>query len=619
MTTVRSIPANLIIEEYAETSNDGREGVPITASPLAVKTVPISTRDIVRPTLTVRPVPLRIGEQFYKEAFREGLTMRETNQAAALAHDWHRRWTHQDEQDHTTPHDDFYAQNQIPNHYFFDQDRKGAMNPSLGESSTSPASPMEDHRFKRVRTMECLTTDSHRDIAGIISHPEEEIIFNPEDRLSVFSSTEPESNSFSSDMAPPAKRQLTGAVVEDDIPHQSPFPAPAAHRPLALRPIPVRPIAVRVNPPTLPPARAFLQGRIPQDIVANGRHGSISPISWSAASVGSENLMMSILNRQNVPSHVIDDEEELLCQSSITISTTAVPTKIQSARDGVLHALAITRGDFTSDKFKSALDQLLVHSLGQEFDLTRQQSSNHSIDGMWLNLTKPTYFGCLGENDYGDPMYTLGRMAFDMFSPTNLVCSLQGNFNPIEIVSDEERRTLLKTVPKTLLKEIESCTSVLRTYHIVSAFTIEPSLASYPDAPNEDVHRPIKGIMTTYGYSVPDPSVAKRQSIWFTGGRLEPNDDPKDVAAWKEFFTLHPPKHTFGEKAKLLAAKLLMGATVPETMAEDGSFEYSFTRPLGGHGMAYVDVVYLDETLRIFRGHRGTVFVFSRLPKNHQF
>jgi hypothetical protein len=189
----------------------------------------------------------------------------------------------------------------------------------------------------------------------------------------------------------------------------------------------------------------------------------------------------------------------------------------------------------------------------------------------------------------------------------------------VEVVNDEDRRAMLEAVPKSLQQEVENGETVLRTYHVVTAFTIEPSLASFPDAPNKDVIRPIKGIMTTYGYSLPDPNTPNRHSIWFTGGRIEPNNDPSDIAAWKKLFALHPPKHSFGEKAKLLAVKLLMGATVPEEVAEDGSMEYTFTRPLGGHGMAYIDVIYLDESMRIVRGHRGTIFVFSRVPeRRHQ-
>jgi hypothetical protein len=152
----------------------------------------------------------------------------------------------------------------------------------------------------------------------------------------------------------------------------------------------------------------------------------------------------------------------------------------------------------------------------------------------------------------------------------------------------------------------------------VSAFTVERTLAAYPDAPNKDVRRPIRAIMTTNGYTLPDPENPNRQSVWITGGRIDPNDDPMDQREWMKLFGLHPPKHSVGEQAKLLAVKLLMGATIPKEMDEEGCMSYTFTRPLGGHGMAYLDTLYIDDTLHVVRGHRGTVFVFSRLPEWRQ-
>ena len=295
---------------------------------------------------------------------------------------------------------------------------------------------------------------------------------------------------------------------------------------------------------------------------------------------------------------------------------TPINSVLSVARDEVLYSLAVTQGDVTSPKFKKSLEPLL-----QYFSQTQLDAQPHGVkgtmDGMWLTLSKPSFFSSMGENDSGDPMYTLGRMSFDMFSPTNLVCSLQGNFNPVEVVQEDERKKMLECVPKSLREEVESGKTVLRTYHIITAFTIEAASAAFPNSPNKDVRRPIKGIMTTYGYSLPDPDVVNRHSIWITGGRIESNNDPSDSSEWKRLFALHPPKHSFGEKAKLLAIKLLMGATVPDSINKDGSMVYSFTRPIGGHGLAYVDLVYLDETLRIVRGHRGTIFVFSRLQQNH--
>jgi hypothetical protein len=591
--TTKPMPANMQFHDAKESVRPSS-----LAAPSLVKPIPLSTRDLVKPVAmkVVRPIPHRINEQFYNEAFEEGLTMTETSAAAVLAHDWHRKWTQQDEQNHTMPDADFYDRTtNLPSHYDSEADRQGAMNPSLGSIGT----PMDDdHNLKRSRAPIGVSP-------GYSGVQFDQVVFNPEDRLSA-SSWSSASSSLSSHMAPQVKRRFTGAVIEEDTPLQAP---------VAVRPMAVRPMAVRVSRPDLPTAHNFPHDGVPHGITTVRRQETLSPISSSGSSISSQSLMMTLLNRQNEVVHVVEDEEEQVCEP-LPKPMTPMSDSMVSARDSVLHSLAITQGDVDSPKFKTSLDPLLNHFSQQDLDTRPHLTGVDSVDGMWLTLSKPSYFGCLGENDNGDPMYTLGRMTFDMFSPTNLVCSLQGNFNPVEVVSDEERKAMLETVPKSLREEVESGKTVLRTYHVVSAFTIEPAMASFPNAPNKDVHRPIKGIMTTYGYSLPDPDVENRHSIWFTGGRIEPNSKPADIFEWKRLFTLHPPKHTFGEKAKLLAVKLLMGATVPDKMAEDGSMEYTFTRPIGGHGMAYVDVVYLDETLRIVRGHRGTVFVFSRLRKN---
>jgi len=119
--------------------------------------------------------------------------------------------------------------------------------------------------------------------------------------------------------------------------------------------------------------------------------------------------------------------------------------------------------------------------------------------------------------------------------------------------------------------------------------------------------------MTTYGYIIPDPLNETRHTVWITGGRLEPNSSPQDVADWKQLFAAHPPQHTLAEHAKLLAVQWLMGATLPRVVDEaTGAFEYTFERPLGGHGVTYMDALYTDESLRIWRGHRGTTYVFAR-------
>jgi hypothetical protein len=612
---------------------------------MIVQNVEPKVVSVVKPVAmkVLRPIHKRMSEQFYNQAYQGGLTLRETNQATVMAHEWHRRWTQQEEVNHTTPHQDFYKESgdynnedgaavvAFPSHYAVDLDlaRQGAKNPSLGDSlSCSPASSRGsagldndgidsfEERLKRTRQL----VDS---AAKALDSQLDEIVFDPRDRLASSLNSgggNSLSSSLSSYMAPQVKRRFTGAVVtteedeedEQDVPLVR--PAPVAVRPMALRPVAVRPLA-----PMHIPQQPHMTSVVPQDIMALREEGSVSPMSCSPES---SSLSSSLDARPHVPQygletvlpqdivHIVEDDED-----SQLLAPLAPSSEVEKAREDVLQTLAATKGDVDSNNFKNAVDPLEKYFSKKDLDTRPHVVGADSVDGMWLTLTKPTFFGCLGENDNGDPMYTLGRMSFDMFSPTNLVCSLQGNFNPVEVVNEEDRQTMLEAVPKSLRDEVERGETVLRTYHVVTAFTIEPTLASYPDAPNKDVVRPIKGIMTTYGYSLPDPNTPNRHSIWFTGGRIEPNNDPSDIAAWKKLFALHPPKHSFGEKAKLLAVKLLMGATVPEEMAADGSMEYAFTRPLGGHGMAYIDVIYLDDSMRIVRGHRGTTFVFSRIPE----
>ena len=653
----------------------------------------------------IRPIPKRISTQFYNEVHREGLTLRETTQATMIANDWHRKWTYQDEENHTLPDKDFYQSaatdlycnigvantncnadssfdfgidddhDHATNGIYLERE-EGAKNPSLAsdEETRKPKSPEMIHHATK-RQYSALSYQKKQTANPLLTQDFHEKNSDCERRGSSSStqgSTSPESSFSESD---PRCNVLTKQYdnnhdkhdaanngpcvsyhkIEDD--EEARFDnvqIPVIQRPLPIRPVVVKPVAIHPNrgdfvhqQPTNGRVSPFVHsssriGNIPQCIVTTQFSGGeiVSPMSnsqltrssgLSSLSTGGKDLIGTmVLEFDQGRTHLVEDDPiEMTSEKDNELDSISTQAhNMVKARDDILHILAINDGDVESDEFKSKVEPLEKFFLEKDYDtrgVSRYQGSLHnsvtstlgttSIEGMWLTLSKPNFFGMLGNNDNGDPMYTLGRMSFDMFSPTNLVCSLQGNFNRIEVVDGEERKAMLNAVPTKLREEVEDGETILRTYQIVTAFTIEPSMASFPKAPNKDVNRPIRGIMTTFGYSLPDPDTPNRHSIWFTGGRIEPNNDANDIRAWKDFFELHPPKHTFGERAKLLAVKLLMGATTPDKIdPEDGSMNYEFTRPLGGHGMAYVDVIYLDESLRIGRGQRGTTFVFSRVP-----
>lgn len=130
------------------------------------------------------------------------------------------------------------------------------------------------------------------------------------------------------------------------------------------------------------------------------------------------------------------------------------------------------------------------------------------------------------------------------------------------------------------------------------------------------VPRPIKAVLTNQGYTVPDPSVPNRLSVWFSGGTLECLDEDSDLDEWKRLFDSScAPNRDLREHANILAAKLLLGALLPEEMNEDGTMSFALKRPIGGHGCAYCDILYLDNTLRITRGHHGSFYVFTKVSE----
>ena len=131
--------------------------------------------------------------------------------------------------------------------------------------------------------------------------------------------------------------------------------------------------------------------------------------------------------------------------------------------------------------------------------------------------------------------------------------------------------------------------------------------------------------MTTYGYVLPDPTTHDRLSVWFAGGKISCGEDKasREFQIWKEIFGYPATKRgrtrrrrrTFREGAIVFAAQMMMGAKgYDEAMDEDtGELSYTFTRPVGGHAKNYVDILHLDDNIRVMRGHAGTTYAFARL------
>jgi hypothetical protein len=155
---------------------------------------------------------------------------------------------------------------------------------------------------------------------------------------------------------------------------------------------------------------------------------------------------------------------------------------------------------------------------------------------------------------------------------------------------------------------------------IVTAFTIEQaSPDTDPKSPNYDIDGPIQAVMTTTGYIIPNPHKSNRVSIWFSGGSIElaGNRNPEDTKRWNSVFDHNKmPKRAFSERSKLFVAGMIMGASAGDRLNAEGKMTYALKRPIGGHDTAFVEVIYLDATIRIVRANTGVVYVFARVPES---
>ena len=191
--------------------------------------------------------------------------------------------------------------------------------------------------------------------------------------------------------------------------------------------------------------------------------------------------------------------------------------------------------------------------------------------------------------------------------------------NRLSLTRDEDS-SLIGTCTYSILTRLLVC-SLLLLNSIVVAITIEPGQdrkGNMKDKGDSDcyvVPRPIRGILTTQGYSIPDPTIPNRLSIWFSGGSLEVQDEEKDLEEWEKIFNVSSaPNRDIREYANSLAAKLLLGAHIPDKLEPDGTLRFDLKRPIGGHGAVFCDVIYKDDNLRIMHGHHDSVYVCVRVP-----
>jgi len=190
---------------------------------------------------------------------------------------------------------------------------------------------------------------------------------------------------------------------------------------------------------------------------------------WSelqAKKLGSSNELQA-LNFQNTEKK---NETKNTCKLSEAPnrSHASVMQLVKVAKQAALKALKHSQGDTTDPKFQTALDALAAIYQGNGFSLSSHKSQVQ-FEGNWVNLSRPHFPNCLGTNDKGHFMYTLGRMSFDMFRPSNLRCSIQKVLCKTRPLDADAGEVAPRDVPRSLRQQIEELesqnnTSLIKTY-----------------------------------------------------------------------------------------------------------------------------------------------------------
>mmetsp|Transcript_11821 Transcript_11821/g.15613 ORF Transcript_11821/g.15613 Transcript_11821/m.15613 type:complete len:394 (+) Transcript_11821:1-1182(+) len=209
--------------------------------------------------------------------------------------------------------------------------------------------------------------------------------------------------------------------------------------------------------------------------------------------------------------------------------------------------------------------------------------------------------------------YTLGRLSFGVFEPKGLVCSIVSMRSPVEHLSSS--RPFDQSIHNPVKESSDFPKNIQMTYPVIVDLIVHtPS--------GDDLH----AIMHNEGYCFPQTD--ERVSVKFTGGTLSPHksviSDPLKLDLWKKTFA---NAYSKAQAQKGFATKLgesliywMLKMTAPSDEDTELRGDHSFKYDIQRSPMGYIDILFLDDDMRITRGNKGSLVVVERTssstPKN---
>lgn len=198
-----------------------------------------------------------------------------------------------------------------------------------------------------------------------------------------------------------------------------------------------------------------------------------------------------------------------------------------------------------------------------------------AMQSNWRLISAPNFPDGERQAD-GTYVYTLGRLAFNMFQPQDLKVVIQQVTQPVLPIAGTQQHSHDIVVHFKTLSEV------------------------WP---------PLEGIVRNLGVCQPNGDATLQ--VQFTGGQLE----PAEGTDWQQWQTLlgkpsGPRKLTPRGWLQGLFLQLMFGLVPPQGMdTSSGKVEFKMRRSPKGT----LTILYLDDELRITRGNQETVLVCERI------
>jgi hypothetical protein len=260
-------------------------------------------------------------------------------------------------------------------------------------------------------------------------------------------------------------------------------------------------------------------------------------------------------------------------------------SRVEELKEKLKSLLAKYYGDTKNPDVVEVVDQL------SELNPAKENAAQSSLFlGEFYALTCPNFPGRIEPQKGAEDLvqYTLGRLSFNIFQPHKLVCTLRSVRNPVSnqnISGQEDKKTF--------------------SYPLVLDITIH--------TPDGD----LPATLVNEAYCYENPDVNNRIMVSFSGGTLMPAEEIKhDISKlklWAQTFEgaykkADTERSYFGWFFQSMI-RILLGLTVP---SDDSLLKHTFHFGMKRSPVGYLDVLYLDEDLRITRGNRGTIVVVER-------